>query len=85
MSGPDDNPPSWPTPPDLGSAPGRGCLTALMFLVGVILLLPGLCALLFAFSAVSARSWPSDIGSLILVGLLVGGIGIALIWAAFRR
>ena len=75
--------PPPPLPPS--SAPPRaqrdGCLTAFMVIVGVILLLPGLCALLFGADAL-LESHPEPI--IMLLGLLVGFAGIMLIRAAVR-
>jgi H+/Cl- antiporter ClcA len=56
-----------------------------MVIVGIILLLPGLCALTFAGAALTERSFPSDFVSFIVVGLLVGFAGVMLIRAAIRR
>ena len=69
-----------------GTPPPRrsGCATAFMVLVGVILLLPGLCALIFASAALTERSFPSDLVPFIVVGLLVGFVGVILIRAAIR-
>jgi H+/Cl- antiporter ClcA len=55
-----------------------------MVIVGVIMLLPGLCALIFASAALTERSFPSDFVPFIVVGLLVGFVGVMLIRAAFR-
>jgi uncharacterized membrane protein YjjB (DUF3815 family) len=55
-----------------------------MVIAGIILLLPGLCALLFAGVALTERSFPSDFTSFIVVGLLVGFAGVMLIRAAIR-
>src|SRR5262249_33979644 len=58
-----------------------GCLMALMTLAGLILLLPGICALGFA---VGDRSWwPDRRGLLVLWGCRgIGGGGIVLIGSA---
>jgi hypothetical protein len=69
-----------PPPP----APRSGCLTAFMILAGIILLLPGLCALLFGGMALTQQHFESDLLPFIIVGLLVGGLGTVLIRAAFR-
>jgi hypothetical protein len=56
-----------------------------MILVGCILLLPGLCALLFGGMAVmDPRSFDSSLASFIVFGLLAGALGIVLIRAASR-
>ena len=80
------------TPPTMPSAPPRfpppqqrsGCLTAFMIITGIILLLPGLCALIFGGIALTERSVPSDIASLIALGLLIGAGGVMLIVSAIR-
>jgi hypothetical protein len=75
-----DHPP--PPPP----VPQRsGCLVAFMIVAGIILLLPGLCALIFGGIALSeGGSFPSDIASLIVLGLFVGAVGVLLIVSAIR-
>jgi hypothetical protein len=55
-----------------------------MVVVGIILLLPGLCALLFGGIALSAGSLPWDDLSFIVTGLAVGFAGVMLIWVAIR-
>jgi hypothetical protein len=72
--------PSPPLPPQQRS----GCATAFMVVVGVILLLPGLCALVFGVAALTGGSVPSDMTSFIALGLLAGFAGVMLIWAAIR-
>jgi hypothetical protein len=72
--------PPAPEPPPVRS----GCATAVMVIFGVILLLPGLCALLFTAIAITDRSFPSDIVSFIVVGVLSGFVGVILIRAAIR-
>ncbi|QIG96340.1 MULTISPECIES: hypothetical protein [unclassified Bradyrhizobium] len=78
---PDGSPPSPPPrlPPQRG-----GCATAFMALFGVALLLPGACALLFGFGAMTeSRPDPSAL-FLILLGLAVGFAGVMLIRAAIK-
>ncbi len=73
--------PPVPTPDQARS----GCLTALMVVFGIIMLLPGLCALLFGGGSLFMDGRiESDIAPLVFLGLLVGAAGIALIWAAIR-
>jgi hypothetical protein len=78
-----DTPPTLPPPPPPQQR--SGCATALMVIVGVILLLPGLCALLFGAIAITDRSFPSDIVSFIVMGVLSGFVGVILIRVAIRR
>ncbi len=80
------------TPPQ---APGRspsGCGTALMILIGIVLLLPGLCTLIYGVGMMVAVSSEggrlSDLLStapIWLVGLVVGALGVGLIVLAVRR
>ena len=73
--------PPVPTPDQARS----GCLTAFMVISGIILLLPGLCALLFGGISISEGGRiESDIAPLIFLGLVVGVGGVALIWAAIK-
>jgi hypothetical protein len=93
MSDP-NNPPGQPPPPEMPPLPPRsGWVTALMVLVGVILLLPGLCALGFGVLGLSGPPGPPGSGAdtirplimpFVVVGLLVGFGGIMLIRAAIR-
>jgi hypothetical protein len=79
---PDGSPP-LPLPPPL--PPRSGCLTAVMILVGCILLLPGLCALLFGGIALTEpHGFDSGLVSFIVLGLLAGALGIVIIRAATR-
>ncbi len=75
--------PSAPPPPP---PPARnGCLTALMIGFGILLLLPGLCALMVVgFDPKDAFGDPTTVSA--VVGFLaISGGGIALIWWAVRR
>ena len=74
-------PPPPPTPP---LQQRSGCATAVMVIFGVVLLLPGLCALLFGAAAIAERSFPSDFFGFILMGLLAGFAGVILIRVAIR-
>lgn len=56
-----------------------------MVISGVILLLPGLCALLFGgASVIDGGKIDSDIAPLVFLGLVVGIGGVVLIWAAIK-
>jgi hypothetical protein len=77
MSDPDNA----PLPP----LPERdGCLTALMVLVGIVLLLPGLCAVILGVGYFRDSQFDSSLMAIILLCLLVGFGGIMLIRAAIR-
>jgi hypothetical protein len=57
--------------------------SALAIVLGIILLLPGLCSLLFVpYLGANVPVW---LGVLWVSGLIVGALGIALIWYAGRR
>ena len=76
---PDD--PYLPPPPP----PRRdGCLTAIMVIIGIILLLPGVCAVFFGVGNLTSSSPDSFVTTLVMLGLLIGAGGIALIVAAIR-
>ncbi|MBR0971761.1 MULTISPECIES: hypothetical protein [Bradyrhizobium] len=82
MSDSNRMPPAPPPPP---TAPRSGCLTALMAIFGIMLLLPGVCALLFGGISISdSGRIDSDIAPLVFLGLVVGLGGVALIWAAIK-
>jgi hypothetical protein len=76
------------TPPR-GPTPGRNpWVTALLVLIGIILLLPGLCSLIFSVALLSdSGGFGRDPGilSLLVFCLLVGAGGVALIVFAIRR
>jgi hypothetical protein len=63
----------------------NGCLTAIMLLVGMVLLLPGLCAVIFGGLSISQAHYDSGVTGFVVMGLLVGAGGVALIRAAIRR
>lgn len=83
-----DTPPAASEPPPVPAPPGpppeqrHGCLTAFMVIAGVIMLLPGLCSVLMVFVGVatSTSDFQFAAGS-----VLVGCIGVAVIWSALRR
>ncbi len=85
MSISDAPPPAPPGPPPAPPNQRSGCLTALMAISGIILLLPGACALLFGGNSISDRGRiDSDVAPLVFLGLVVGLGGVALIWAAIK-
>jgi hypothetical protein len=55
-----------------------------MIIVGVILLLPGVCALFFGFASLSNSGSEPIVSILVTLGLLVAVGGIFLILAAIR-
>ncbi|WP_375306333.1 hypothetical protein WI560_31890 [Bradyrhizobium sp. A11] len=78
-----DSSPTPPAVPPQIQQPRSGCLTALMAIAGIFMLLPGLCALLFGgMAVVDGGRIPSDMASLVFLGLVIGIGGVVLIWAA---
>ena len=81
-----DSPPEqqrWPTVPP--PAQRSGCMTAFMVIAGIVLLLPGLCSLLFGGGTLlSAGRVDPGIVSFVVLGLLLGALGVVLIVAAIR-
>ncbi|MBV9459585.1 MAG: hypothetical protein JO141_18990 [Bradyrhizobium sp.] len=77
-------PPPAPPPPIAQRPPEErnGCLTALMVVSGIILLLPGLCSLLFVFGGLVKSAEDMQVA---IALALVGCGGIVLIWWAIRR
>jgi hypothetical protein len=74
-----------PPPPPVAPSQRSGCLTTLMAIFGIIMLLPGLCALLFGGISISDRGRiDSDVAPLVFLGLVVGLGGVGLIWAAIK-
>ncbi len=68
--------------PRLPQEQRSGCLTAILIVAGIILLLPGLCSLIFVFGGLIKRA--EDVW--FVAGLMaVGVIGVAVIWWAARR
>lgn len=89
MSDPDDIPATPPVqPPAVRSddipPPRHGCLTALMVLVGVIFLLPGLCTIIFATASGGSILSDQLFGPIAIITLSVGSGGIVLIRSALR-
>jgi hypothetical protein len=64
--------------------PRNGCLTAFMVVVGIVLLLPGLCAVIFGAASIYDPRNGAGFMPFIVIGLLVGFGGIMLIRAAIR-
>ena len=72
-----------PAPPQLPPPAQRsGCLTALMVIAGLIMLLPGLCAIIFGVGSLTGSSIDPIVTVLVMLGLFVGFLGIMLIRAA---
>jgi hypothetical protein len=78
----DSLPPQIPSgPPPRPREESNGCLTAILIVIGIILLLPGLCSLLFVFGGLVKSA--EDVQFVIALGL-VGCAGVGLIWWAIR-
>jgi hypothetical protein len=74
-----------PAPPQLPPPAQRhGCLTALMIIAGLIMLLPGLCAIIFGVGSLTGSSMDPTVTVLVVLGLFVGFLGIMLIRAAVK-
>ena len=76
-------PPPTPSPPP-AAPPRNGCLTAFMVIVGIVLLLPGLCAIVFGVGNLGSPRPDPMITLLVLIGLAVGAGGVLLIRSAIR-
>jgi len=73
------------SPPPPPPQQRNGCLTAVLILVGIVLLLPGICGVIIV--ALDPHELMVDPNTLLAVlGLIAVGIGgIVLIWFAARR
>ena len=82
---PEPPPASPPRPPRPPLQPRSGCLVAFMIVTGLILLLPGLCALGFGFVELTSSGGSEPVVNLlVLIGLVLGGVGVGMIWSAIR-
>jgi hypothetical protein len=75
--------PAGPPPPGR-SRPLGGCAAAFIMLIGVVLLLPGVCSLWFIVST-GAQGWDVLVGSLWIITLGIGAAGILLIRYVLRN
>jgi hypothetical protein len=74
-----------PAPPQLPPPAQRsGCLTAFMVIAGLIMLLPGLCAIIFGVGSLTGSGMEPIVTVLVMLGLFVGFLGIMLIRAAVK-
>jgi hypothetical protein len=55
-----------------------------MVIAGLIMLLPGLCAIIFGVGSLTNSSMEPIVMVLVLLGLFVGGLGIVLIRLAVK-
>ncbi|HTC98088.1 MAG TPA: hypothetical protein VK734_10205 [Bradyrhizobium sp.] len=70
-----------PLSPRLPPEQRSGCLTAILIVIGIILLLPGLCSLIFVFGGLVKSA--EDVQFVIALGL-ASCAGVGLIWWAIR-
>ncbi|MFB6459420.1 hypothetical protein [Bradyrhizobium tunisiense] len=70
-----------PSPPSSRS----GCATAFMVMFGVILLLPGICALIFAFDQTQSSHFDPRFIPVLVLAMVVAFAGVMLIRAARKR
>ena len=77
----DSLPPESPPgpPPRRSSEESSGCLTAIMIVIGIILLVPGLCSLIFVFGGLVKTAEDAQFVALLM---MAGAAGVALIWWA---
>jgi hypothetical protein len=68
-------------PPALPPEQRDGCVTALMVIIGIILLLPGACSLFFIFGGLVKNA--EDV-QFVAILLMLGAGGVALLWFAIR-
>jgi hypothetical protein len=74
--------PHWRPPQSTN--PRNGCLTAFLILVGVILLIPGVCGIILASQDMPELA-RDQTALLIAVGLIsLGILGVVVIWLAVR-
>jgi hypothetical protein len=77
-------------PPPNGADPAArraigGFLAALLILIGIVLLLPGLCSLFFVTAFLSGKGSAGGLGVLWLITFVVAAGGILLIRYAWRN
>jgi hypothetical protein len=71
-------------PPPLPPQQRSGCATAFMVIAGIVLLLPGLCAVVFGVGTLTGSSYDPTVMLLVILGLILGFLGVLLIWNAIR-
>jgi drug/metabolite transporter (DMT)-like permease len=62
-----------------------GCMTALAIVAGLVMLLPGLCALILAGMDPKEMARDASWALLLVTLIAIGAGGVALIWWAIRR
>lgn len=72
-----------PDLPPLPNPPQKGCLAALLGVLGMIMLVPGLCS--FGVMIASKGHAPADLWSLWLTTYLIACVGFALIVYGLRK
>jgi hypothetical protein len=82
MTAPGEWPPPGLPPPRAGLG---GCLVALLVLIGIVLVLPGICSLVFMIPLLLGRSSPGGWGLVWLITFLIAAGGIALIRYAVKN
>jgi hypothetical protein len=81
MSVPDAPQPAAPQPPSRR----RGCLAVLLALLGIVLMLPGICSLVLVVGFGVSGTIPASIVGIWMVSFLLAAAGIALIVSVVRR
>jgi hypothetical protein len=76
--------PQRPEPPPVPPRTLGGCATVFIALLGVVLLLPGLCSLIFFVGSLPAGASDGGLFGLWLFTFLIAALGIVLIRYAIR-
>ena len=81
----DSQPPTFSVRPMPPPHQRNGCMTAMVIAIGLIMLLPGLCAIILVGLDPHEMMVDASLALLMFTRLVIGAAGGALIWWAVRR